>query len=153
MQLFIQPHGLSFIIKPWASRGILAMYERSCQVHTWRQHTSCCLSLATCLVTWSSDSYHSSESMLPCELPTFSLNRLRSCSLSHRPCSLTVALSDSSTSVSMWTFNHYEIFTVSGQSNKQYTRVRNAVTLVWGSLRVTPTSQVLRFSSPSLWCL
>ena len=38
-------HGLSFTVKPWASRGIHAMYERSYQMHPWSQGTSCCLSL------------------------------------------------------------------------------------------------------------
>ena len=47
-----------------------------------------------------------------------------------------------------WTFNYHEIlecahlkFTVSGQSkqtNKHYTHLCNAVTLVWDSLRLTP---------------
>ena len=66
MQLFIQLdyygytlHGLSFTVKPWASREISAMYERSCQAHIWSQCTSCCLfclSLIACLVLQSSDS-------------------------------------------------------------------------------------------------
>ena len=45
MQLFVQPayyddnhwHGLSFTVKPWASRGIPTMYERSCQACIWSQ--------------------------------------------------------------------------------------------------------------------
>ena len=49
-------HGLSFTVKPWASRGILAMYERSCHVLTWSKphhRTFCSLSLTACLVMWS----------------------------------------------------------------------------------------------------
>ena len=68
-------HGLSFTVKPWASRRIPAMYERSCQVRTWTQRTysrSCSLSLVPCLVTQSSHSYHSSESKLLCVLPMHS---------------------------------------------------------------------------------
>ena len=50
---------------------------------------------------------------------------------------------------SAWTFHHCEIFeyahlkfTVSGRSKPTsiHTRVRNAVTLVWGSLRLSPTT-------------
>ena len=47
-------HGVSFIIKQWVSRGVPAMYERSCQARTWNQRTSCCLSLIACLVRRSS---------------------------------------------------------------------------------------------------
>ena len=33
---------ISFTVKPWASRGIHAMYEWSCQANTWSQRTPCC---------------------------------------------------------------------------------------------------------------
>ena len=44
-------HGLSFTVKPWASKGIPAMYEWSCQALTWSKprHRTFCLSLAACL--------------------------------------------------------------------------------------------------------
>ena len=33
--LWFHHHGLSFIVKPWASKGIPAMYEQSCQALIW----------------------------------------------------------------------------------------------------------------------
>ena len=70
--LWLHGHVLSFTVKPWASRDSPAMHEWSYQACTWSQRTSCCLSLAACLVTRSSDSYHSSKSKLACVLPIHS---------------------------------------------------------------------------------
>ena len=125
-------------------------------------------SLVACLVTRSSDSHHSSQSCRAC-CQAFSLNRLRSRSLSWRHCSPAFAqLHRRSRCLlnynykSAWTFHHREIFeyahlkfTVSSRSKPTsiHTRVRNAVTLVWGSLRLAPISCRLPFLSFSSFFL
>ena len=104
-------------------------------------------SLVACLVTRSSDSHHSSQSCRAC-CQAFSLNRLLSLSfmatLQSGFCSVARWLLNYK---SAWTFHHREIFeythlkfTVSGRSKPTniHTCVRNAVTLVWGSLRLAP---------------
>ena len=92
--LWVQQYGLSFTVKPWTSREIHAMYERSCLARTWSQRTPCCLT-ATCslpcraivrLVPW----FRKWVAM--CAVNAFNLNCLCSCSLSCQPCSLAVAL-------------------------------------------------------------
>ena len=65
--LWLQGHGLSFTVEPRVSKGIHAMYERSCQARTWSQRTPCCPT-----VTQSSDSYHSWESTLLFVMPMHS---------------------------------------------------------------------------------
>ena len=86
-------HGLSFTVKPWASRGIPTVYEQSCQASNWSQNAPCArLSLAACIVTQSSDSYHDFENKLPWVLPMHSTCYLHSHSLLCQPCSLAVAL-------------------------------------------------------------
>ena len=85
----------------------------------------------------------------------FSWKRLRSRSLSRRHCSLAFAQLFAEVHVSV-DIHHREIFecahlkfTVSGrskQTNKPtsiHTRVCNVVTLVWGSLRLVPTTDPL----------
>ena len=86
-EIFVQPdyygytgYGVSFIVKPWASKRIPAMYERSCQALTWNKlrHRTDSLSLAACLAGITRDRlirptmYHTSESTLPRVLPTHS---------------------------------------------------------------------------------
>ena len=95
--LWLHGHWLSFTVKPWASRGIPAMYEQLCQVRTLSQCTSCCLSpglLIACLFVQSSDSYLSSQTKYAVHAANaFNLVVfLLSLSLSCWPCSLAVAL-------------------------------------------------------------
>ena len=89
----------------------------------------------------------------------FSLNRLRSRSPSRRHSSLAFAqlFAEVHVGVDIRSFHHHEIFecahlkfTVSGGSKptNKHTRVRNAVTLVWGSLRLAPIT--LWINHPSL---
>ena len=94
-------HGLSFTVKPWASKGTPVMYERSCQALTWSKSHHRTFSV-TCSLPWwshvqSSDSYHVPRTIVQkvsCRMccQRVNLSSLRSHSLSCRTYSLAVAL-------------------------------------------------------------
>ena len=77
--LCLQEHGLSFTVKPWASKGIHAMYERSCQVRIWSQRAPCwptvtCSLPCHAIVRLASMvRENGSESKLPCMLQMHSI--------------------------------------------------------------------------------
>ena len=107
-------------------------------------------SLVACLVTQSSDSHHSSQSCRACcqciQLKSSSLSLFFTATLQSGFCSVVCGSPRRcGHSIIVKYLNVLIKFTVSGrskQTNKQaYTHVRNAVTVVWGSLRLAPISE------------
>ena len=70
--------------------------------------------------------------------PAFNTNSFRSPSVLCQPCSLVVALHASSWNISMRWFKIYGEWSVQKAQTDIYTHMRNAVTLVWGLLRLAP---------------
>ena len=154
--LWLHWHGPSFTVKQWASRGIPAIYERSCQACAWSQHTSDLLSV-TCSLSCQAIISTIVQKVAVWAANAFSLNRLCARSFHADPAVWQQPSRSFSrlkyTSTSMWTFDHCEIFecahfkfTVSAWSVQAYTRVCNAVTLVWGSLRLAPIILSLQYT-------
>ena len=160
--LWLHGHGLSLVVKPWARKGIPAMYERSCQVLTWskpRNRTFCSLSLAACLVT---QSFIVVSFLVCCQCiqhwPFFlSLSFTPTLQSGSSPSRLFSRFSWSTVHVGIhghsivrylnaliWNLQY--VVGPNKQANKhRYTHLRNAVTLVWGSPRLAPKKQYVLY--------
>ena len=136
----------------WASKGIPAIYEHSCQVPTWSHRTSCFLSLVVRLVTQSSDSQKVNGYCACCQWI-----QLESSSPS---LSFTLTLQSGSSASRLfprlrwstrrrghqisWNIRIWmRSFAIYGKWSVQtsidtHTCSNYAVTLVWGSLRLAP---------------